>query len=83
MFDGARDLFRKGKIVFRDGEVFYGSWDPEGIISTGFFICRDSSKIRLKDKNLIREGSADISSKIIYKNKGVIYEGGLIKNNYD
>ena len=83
-FDGERDLFRKGRITFRDKEYFEGSWNPEGIILTGYLIQKDKTKITLKTgNNLIREGNLLVTSKIIYYNKGIIYEGSLIKGNFD
>lgn len=82
-FDGVRDLFKKGTIYFRDDEYFEGTWSPDGIILTGFLMQKNKQKIKLNSENLIREGTLTISSKIIYYNKGLIYEGGLLKGNFD
>lgn len=82
-FDGVRDLFKKGTIYFRDDEFFEGSWSPDGVILTGFLMQKNKTKITLNSQNLIREGTPEISSKIIYFNKGIIYEGGLHKGNFD
>ena len=82
-FDGARDLFKSGKIVFRDGETFVGSWSPEGVVLSGDLFTYDGKKLRLSDADLVREPVLNYSAKIIYWKKGLIYEGGLRKGNYD
>ena len=82
-FDGKRDLFKNGKITFRDNEVFHGTWSPDGMILSGFLVQGDGKKVILEGSNIIREQTMNFSGKIIYWKKGIIYEGGLRKGNYD
>lgn len=82
-FDGARDLFKSGKITFRDGEIFTGTWSPDGIVLSGYLLNDDGRKQPLNGQDLTRELSPNISGKIIYWKKGIIYEGGLRNGNYD
>lgn len=82
-FDGVSDLFKSGKIVFRDGEVFHGTWDPNGIILTGHLNLDGGGKMVLQTENLVREPTPGVSGKIIYWKKGLVYEGGLKRGNYD
>lgn len=82
-FDGTKDLFKNGRIMFRDGEIFTGTWSPDGIVLSGFLQTEDGKKLPLINKDIIREQQHNISGKIIYWKKGIIYEGGLRKHNYD
>lgn len=82
-FDGTKEIFKKGIITFSDNEHFKGVWSPEGIILNGYIVKRDKKRIHLEGKDLIREAEEDVSGKIIYWNKGLIYEGGLYKGSYD
>ena len=82
-FDGIKEIFKKGKITFSDNEIFKGIWSPEGIILNGYILTRDKKRLYLEGQNLVREPENGISAKIIYWNKGIIYEGGLIKTSYD
>ena len=82
-FDGEKDLFKNGKIKFADGEIFQGKWNCDGILIEGFLTTFDGKRLYFGEQNLIRLGNQLISSKIFYYNKGVIYEGGFVKGNYD
>lgn len=82
-FDGINDLFKNGKIVFRDGEVFNGTWDPHGVILSGHLMLDGGLKLALQSENLVRESVPGAAGKIIYWKKGLIYEGGLKRGNYD
>lgn len=82
-FEGKRDLFKNGKITFRDNEIFHGTWSPDGMILSGHLIQRNGKKIALNGSNIVREQTMNFSGKIIYWKKGIIYEGGLRKGNYD
>jgi hypothetical protein len=82
-FDGKRDLFKNGKITFRDNEVFHGTWSPDGMVLTGYLIQGDGKKVVLDSSNIARESTMNFSGKIVYWKKGIIYEGGLRKGNYD
>lgn len=82
-FDGEKELFRKGIISFADGERFKGVWSSDGIILNGYLVQLDKKRVYMKGKTLIRNEEEGVSGKIIYWNKGIIYEGGLSKGNYD
>lgn len=82
-FDGAKDLFKAGKIVFRDGEVFHGTWAPDGMVLSGHLQTEDNQKMALHGQNIVREPIPGVAGKIIYWRKGMIYEGGLRRGNYD
>lgn len=82
-FDGAKDLFKSGKVVFRDGEVFHGTWAPDGMLLSGHLLTEDNQKVTLHAQNIVREPIPGVSGKIIYWHKGMIYEGGLRRGNYD
>ena len=82
-FDGDKDIFKKGSIVFRDGEQFRGVWSPEGIVLSGHLLTRDDNRLALEGKDLVREAEEDVAAKIVYWNKGLVYEGGLYKGSYD
>jgi hypothetical protein len=82
-FDGERDLFKSGRIVFRDNEVFKGSWSPDGIVLSGHLLLGDGKRLLLDSNNIVREETMNVSGKVIYWKKGVIYEGGLVGGNYD
>ena len=77
------DIFADGKLFFRDGEVFEGRWNTEGLVESGQLTCLDGRVMILGQRNLVREESSGVVGKIIYLRKGIIYEGGLIKETYD
>lgn len=81
-FDGFKDLFKDGKFVFRDSEVFHGVWSPDGVILSGHLMRCDGSHIKLQGEDLVREPYLNYSGKIVYWKKGLIYEGGLRNGNY-
>ena len=83
LFYKESSLFMEGKIVFRDGEEFIGDWAQNGVTVIGHLKKKNGEKLSLKQENLIRKGDEAHSSKIIYYNKGCIYEGGLYKKQYD
>jgi hypothetical protein len=82
-FDGVNDLFKSGKIMFRDGESFHGTWDPDGIVLSGALHLENGQKAHLQSENIVRESLPGVSGKIIYWKKGLVYEGGLKRGNYD
>lgn len=82
-FDGDKELFRRGTLVFRDNESFKGTWSPEGVVLSGYLTLRDKTRLALEGKDLVREAEEDVCAKIVYWNKGLVYEGGLHKGHYD
>lgn len=82
-FDGAKDLFKSGKLVFRDGEAFFGQWAPDGIVLSGFLQLDGGAKLPLVNQNVVREAAPGFAGKIIYWKKGMVYEGGLRRGGYD
>ena len=58
-------------------------WDGSGKILKGYLKCYDGKILKFKNKDLIRKGTLNSFSKIIYYKKGTIYEGGLRKNSYE
>ena len=76
-------LFKEGIITFRDDEKFVGSWSVNGITISGYLQTNSNKKLKFESKNLVRLGNELTNSKIIYHNKGCIYEGGLHNGHYD
>ena len=81
--DGVKNLFKSGKMVFRDGEVFVGSWSPEGVVLSGHLLTYDGKKLHLSGGDIIRDPVLNYMAKIIYWKKGLIFQHGLRKGNYD
>lgn len=69
--------FEKGKITFRDGEVFKGLWKQDGDLNKGYLLLQDRTKIHLANEDLVRKPWGQYSGKIINKKGGKVYEGGL------